>query len=202
MGRYFGITNNTKSQSVSSYWKGDEWCNCYQVMHQLYWDKMDDIKSYCYDTSCEFKYNEENDKMECINITNKLEQEHYEKMVKYCDEYHKCHYCDKCNECIKCYNCECKEYVDYNDYYKCDETKNKCVCDCEKCHNTIEEPTPNKIIEKKYGFDENMNKEDIFDMLNHVPDWDGGTCKKCNYKYNESLLEEYEKNFGDDYFMS
>ena len=58
MGRYFGISNSTKKQSVSSYWKGDGFCDCYHVMHQLRWDKEDDIQSGCYDTINVFKYDE------------------------------------------------------------------------------------------------------------------------------------------------
>jgi len=55
MGRYFGIANATKKQSVSSYWKGDNWCNCHEVMHQFKWEKIDTIHTACYDT-CNFIY--------------------------------------------------------------------------------------------------------------------------------------------------
>lgn len=78
MGRYFGIGNSTKKQQVSSYWKSDEFCNCYQVMHQMHWNKTDKIYSGCYDTCCEFKYDVENDVMNVIDVTDKMYQEYEE----------------------------------------------------------------------------------------------------------------------------
>ena len=68
MGRYFGIGNSTKKQVVSSYWKGDEWCDCYQVVHQMHWDRSDKIYSSCHDTYCRFEYNAESNKMDCVEI--------------------------------------------------------------------------------------------------------------------------------------
>jgi hypothetical protein len=67
MGRYFGIANGTKEQRISSYWKADEWCNCYEVMHQFHWDKTDAIYSGCYSDYWDFEYDPENNKMICVN---------------------------------------------------------------------------------------------------------------------------------------
>ena len=78
MGRYFGIGNSTKKQQVSSYWKSDEFCDCYRVMHQMHWNKTDKIYSGCYDTCCEFKYDVENDVMNVIDVTDKMYQEYEE----------------------------------------------------------------------------------------------------------------------------
>lgn len=72
MGRYFVIGNSTKKQLINSYWKADDWCDCYQVMHQFHWDKNDDIFSACYDTNNEFKYDETLNEMICENVTEKF----------------------------------------------------------------------------------------------------------------------------------
>lgn len=70
MGRYFGIGNSTSNQHVSSYWKGDSWCDCHQVMHQLHWKKTDEIFSVCHDTMCVFKYDKKTKSMIVTEIEN------------------------------------------------------------------------------------------------------------------------------------
>jgi hypothetical protein len=217
MGRYFGIGNSTKKQSVSSYWKGDEWCCCYQVMHQFRWEKSDEICSGCYDTFCDFEYNEENDEMECVDTTEKKEREYYERKEKECREFHMCHICAECKGCSICLGCECKCECECKFEYGCKQkcecmcgedvdktckfTKDNCTCKCENCNGTgkIEHE---KIKTKSYGFDESMNKEDIYDMLNHVPDWDGNKCTICNYIYDELQLDKYAKKFDGRFFMN
>ena len=213
MGRYFGIRNKTKKQIVSSYWKGDEWCDCYQVMHQLHWEKTDDIYSSCYDTICEFKYDVEDDVMECMDVTENLEQKYNEKMVQYCEEFHKCHHCDKCNECIICYNCECEENENEDDW-KCNfskdtnnsDCKSNCICKCDKCNGSdklAQSDIKQSEVNIKYGFDETMREDNIYESLHHVPDWmDGNICRKCNYKYDDTLLDKYKQNFDGTYCMN
>lgn len=206
MGRYFGIKNKTKKQVVSSYWKGDEWCDCYQVMHQLHWDKTDKIYSGCYDTLCKFKYNTEDDAMECIDMTEKSQQKYEEKCEKICNEFHKCHICDKCNGCIVCYGCCCEEHED-EDNHKCGFTKDACICKCDNCNGPdkidLSDGEQPNINTESYGFDTNMNDEDIYEMLHHVPDWDdNNVCRKCNYKYDDTLLEKYKESFDGVYCMN
>ncbi len=160
MGRYFGIGNSTKNQSVSSYWKGDEWCNCYQVMHQLHWNKTDSIYSCCYDTICEFNYDIESGELNAVDVTEQRMNEQYEN--------------------------DNNENEDKNeDKDEDDEEKNK---------NDNNKP---KVPNEKYGFDENLD----MDKLNHVPEWDGNRCVKCDYHYDEILLEKYKKKFDGCFFM-
>lgn len=47
------------------------------------------------------------------------------------------------------------------------------------------------IPRKKYGF------VDI--NADHIPQWSGDVCKSCEYKYDESMLPEYEKKFDSVY---
>lgn len=61
MGRYFGISNSSKHQLVSSYWKGDPWCNLYAVMHKFEWKHTDKIISGAYDSRYKFVPIKEND---------------------------------------------------------------------------------------------------------------------------------------------
>lgn len=63
MGRYFGIANSTTNEHVSSYWKGDSWCDCYQVMHQLHWEKTDEIYSASHSDMYEFTYDKKTKSM-------------------------------------------------------------------------------------------------------------------------------------------
>ena len=67
MGRYFGITNCTKNESVSDYWKGDSWCSLYSVMHQRGWTHEDSIYSSCYDSCYDFVF-DENKKARCCEF--------------------------------------------------------------------------------------------------------------------------------------
>jgi hypothetical protein len=69
MGRYFGIRNRTKKQSVSGYWKAEDFCSAHAVMHRYGWDKTDKIITAAYDTLNEIKYNAETGNMEVIYIT-------------------------------------------------------------------------------------------------------------------------------------
>jgi hypothetical protein len=145
MGRYFGIGNSTKKQVVSDYWKSDEFCNCYQVMHQMHWDKTDEIYSCCYDTICEFKYDIENNEMIVIDVTDERLHGGYD------DE----------------------DVIINNDEEK-EENNNK------------------------YGFDGKLCIEE----LNHVPEWVDNKCTKCNFVYDELMLEEYKKKFNCCFFMN
>jgi len=58
MGRYYGICNVTKGESVSSYWKGYPPCiNQVMYMIKLYgWDNSDYIVSGAYDACSIFSY--------------------------------------------------------------------------------------------------------------------------------------------------
>lgn len=68
MGAYSGIVNKTKKQRVSNYWKGNRWCDLYQVMHQFVWDKTDDIYSADYEGMSLFVYDENTNEMKYVNI--------------------------------------------------------------------------------------------------------------------------------------
>ena len=68
MGRYFGIANRTTNHKVSSYWKGEEFCDCHDLMHRYHWKPTDDIYSACYDTYCEFVYNPTDNIMELVYL--------------------------------------------------------------------------------------------------------------------------------------
>ena len=82
MGRYFGIGNRTKGHVISSYWKADEWCDLYAVMHQFGWDYTDEIYSCCYDTYCIFRYNPETKEMEVNSDVPQEEEEEEEEEKK------------------------------------------------------------------------------------------------------------------------
>lgn len=161
MGRYFGIANSTTNEHVSSYWKGDSWCDCYQVMHQLHWEKTDEIYSACYDTLCKFEYNAE--KRIMVNIEN----DHID-----------------------------NDHIDNNS----DGTEE----DNEKSSDVTEKSDTEKsdTESKYYGIDNILTSTQFFEMLNHVPHWDGDVCCVCKYQYDSSKLKKYEKTFNGTYFMS
>lgn len=48
MGRLYSIANHTNQQIVDAYycWKENCFCNCHEIMHQMKWDKTDDISSF------------------------------------------------------------------------------------------------------------------------------------------------------------
>jgi len=178
MGRYFGIANRTKRESVSSYWKGDEWCNCYEVMHQLHWDRNDKIHSSCYDSYYEFEYDQEKNTMICID---KLDE-----IIKECQ--------NKNNDS------EHDEDVwendsDHDDDDDDDDNDN----DIDKNEEDIEIAQGIKQPFKKYGFNEKLCAND---KLNHIPIWENNKCTICEYMYNESLLSEYAKKFNPAYYMN
>lgn len=150
MGRYFGIANSTTNEHVSSYWKGDSWCDCYQVMHQLHWEKTDDIYSACYDTLCKFEYDAE--KRIMVNIDN--------------------------------------DHIDNNS-----EKDNKSSSEDNESSSSVTES-------KYYGIDNILTSTQFFEILNHVPHWDGDVCCVCKYQYDSSKLKKYEKTFNETYFMS
>lgn len=170
MGRYFGISNATKKQNVSSYWKGDEWCNCHQVMHQFHWDINNVIRSACYDTVCEFKYDDVNDTMIVNDITDEMFNE---------DPYEEN---DKQNFEEEMFS---EENMNNEDSYE--ENKNEKSSDIaiSTCH-------------KDYGFDQKFCDE----MFDHVPIWKDNVCTKCNFVYDDALLEKYEKKFDGIFFMN
>jgi predicted Zn-ribbon and HTH transcriptional regulator len=58
MGRYFGLGNKTKNMIVSHYWKGDQFCDCHEVMHRYHWEITDEIYSACHCEAYTFHYNE------------------------------------------------------------------------------------------------------------------------------------------------
>ena len=173
MGRYFGIANRTKSESISSYWKSCKWCDCHEVMHQFHWDQNDKIHSSCYDSYYEFEYDPKTNSMICTD--------NMDLIMRKCD--------DVWDEC---------ESDDEND--ENDENKNKNTNNIDMDNvDDIEITRRIKQPFKKYGFDKNLcaNKN-----LNHVPVWNGNKCMECGYMYNESLLGEYAKNFNPVYYMN
>ncbi len=185
MGRYFGIGNSTKKQSVSSYWKGDEWCNCYQVMHQMHWDKTDSIYSCCYDTICEFNYDIESGELNAIDVTEQRMNQHYKKNnINYDDENDDDENDDDENDDDENINVETKNVETKNVEIKTIENENV---------ETVE-----NVKTGKYGFDDKL----CDDKLNHIPQWDGNRCVKCDYYYDELLLEEYKQKFDGCFFMS
>lgn len=130
MGRYFGLKNLTKNHRVSSYWKNDEWCDLYAVMHKFKWDLTDKIYSASYCDFYEFEYSK---------VANSM---------------------------------FAKDKYDY-DFGK---------------EDLDTELRLNFIFEKNQG-------------SNHIPEWDGDICKKCNYKFdNESLKPS--TNFDGTFHMN
>ncbi|QKF94827.1 hypothetical protein QKU48_gp1369 [Fadolivirus algeromassiliense] len=181
MGRYFGIGNKTKQQTISSYWKADEWCNCYEVMHQFHWEPTDMIYSGAYDTYCEFRYNEETDEMECIDKTDEI--------MNSC-----------CGGCCKDCN-ESEESHESNEADESDESNedcnNTCCDDPDNCKSCVNENKPEPISVKnagRYGFDEGYFIK-AKDKYNHVPKWNGNVCEKCGFQYSEEQLEKSKQKF-------
>ena len=142
MGRYYGIINNTRNESVSDYWKSDSFCDAHAVMHQLHWESTDKISSACYDSYCEFEYYADENIMLCVDKTiEKLQSDDIEELK--------------------------------------------------------EEETD--LPSKTYGFDTTLRENAD---INHVPDWNGNTCKHCGYQYDSTKLPEYENKFSDVFFMN
>lgn len=83
MGQYYGITNYTTKENISSYWKGEPWCNLYEVMHKYKWNCTDKIMSCSYADGYVFKYDKNDDSFDCINFHDveekNNEDENYEK---------------------------------------------------------------------------------------------------------------------------
>ena len=78
MGAYSGLVNKTKKQRVSNYWKGDRWCDLYQVMHQFGWDKTDDIYSADYQGMSLFVYDENTNGMKYVDVLYCVQQDDVE----------------------------------------------------------------------------------------------------------------------------
>ena len=61
-----------KQKCIYGGWKYDSWCNCYEVMHQLHWNKYDKIFAGGEDSLNIFTYDSENNVMEPHDIIMKI----------------------------------------------------------------------------------------------------------------------------------
>ena len=117
----------------------------------------------------------------------------------FCSCYHVMHqfHWDK-NDKIRSFGDETCYKINY------DESKNEMILEDDiertiKIHNRYDDDFNEvEIIKKptieyaKYGFDDNEFREK-WDDYNHVPEWLGNTCVKCEYVYDKSKLAYYEK---------
>jgi hypothetical protein len=70
MGRYFGLFNATRNQSVSEgrqCWKAYPFCSCHAVMHRYHWQPTDEISSAAYDSCYKFIYDVQKNEMDLVN---------------------------------------------------------------------------------------------------------------------------------------
>lgn len=72
MGRYFGLMNLSRNQSVSEglrCWKAYPFCDVHEVMHRYHWEPTDKIMSAAYDSSYKFVYQAGENVMDVEELT-------------------------------------------------------------------------------------------------------------------------------------
>jgi len=221
MGRYCGILNRTKKQSISSYWKSDDWCNCYEVMHQFHWNKDDQIESGGGYEWYEIKYDLNTNTMELfeIDITAEMRDD---SDVSDSDDG------SRNNNQQEDSNDESIEYIEYEEpvkeepivytkygfdtrlvygkkakpkSYKLGKSKFVFVDE----YGNVEEPERlGYITDDDDGIEDNLNNfdETVDDKYNHLPEWDGDKCTKCGYIYDDKMLAKYKRWFDPTFHFN
>ncbi|ARF12682.1 hypothetical protein Klosneuvirus_16_1 [Klosneuvirus KNV1] len=198
MGRYCGILNRTKKQSISSYWKGDNWCNCYEVMHQFHWNKDDQIESGGGYEWYEIKYDTNTNTMESFEIDIMAEMSKAEEQDNNPTEVFTKYGFDTRlvygkNALPKSYKLGKSKYTfvdedDEDDDGNVEEFKSLAY---------ITDDEDDGIVNELNNFEEEVN-----DKYNHLPEWDGDKCTKCRYVYDEKMLAKYAKWFDQTFHFN